>query len=66
MPSSTMASDQDDFNASPYHKLKESIQSKKRTLESISKNFPDNGAKLRATIDRYQRELSRRKSMRLR
>jgi len=64
--SSTMASDQDDLNAIPDHKLKESIQSKKRTLEATGKNLPDNGAKLRATIDRYQQELSRRESTRLR
>jgi len=64
--SSAMASDQDDLNTIPDHKLKESIQSKKRTLESTGKNLPDNGAKLRATIDRYQQELSRREFMRLR
>ncbi|ESW25629.1 hypothetical protein PHAVU_003G052200 [Phaseolus vulgaris] len=64
--SSAMASDQDDLNAIPDHKLKESIQSKKRTLEATGKNLPDNGAKLRATIDRYQQELSRRESTRLR
>ncbi|QCD82273.1 ubiquitin-like-specific protease 1D isoform X2 [Vigna unguiculata] len=65
VPSSTMASDQDDLSAIPDHKLKESIQSKKRTLDVTGKNLPDNGAKLRATIDRYQQELSRRESMRL-
>ncbi|KAK7348711.1 hypothetical protein VNO80_23338 [Phaseolus coccineus] len=64
--SSAMASDQDDLNAIADHKLKESIESKKRTLDATGKNLPDNGAKLRATIDRYQQELSRREFMRLR
>ncbi|XP_052730781.1 ubiquitin-like-specific protease 1D isoform X3 [Vigna angularis] len=66
VPSSSMASDQDDLSALPDHKLKESIQSMKRTLDVTGKNLPDNGAKLRATIDRYQKELSRRELMRLR
>ncbi|KAK7383182.1 hypothetical protein VNO78_28855 [Psophocarpus tetragonolobus] len=62
VPSSVMSSsaDQDDLSAIPDHKLRESIQSKKRTLDSTGKNLPDNGAKLRATIERYQQELSRR------
>ncbi|CAJ1940095.1 unnamed protein product [Sphenostylis stenocarpa] len=66
VPSSTVASDQDDLNSIADHKLKESIQSKKRTLDVTGKNLPDNGAKLRATIERYQQELSRRELMRLR
>ncbi|XP_014523614.1 ubiquitin-like-specific protease 1D isoform X1 [Vigna radiata var. radiata] len=64
--SSSMASDQDDLSAIPDHKLKESIQSMKRTLDVTGKNLPDKGAKLRATIDRNQKELSRRELMRLR
>ncbi|RDX84639.1 Ubiquitin-like-specific protease 1D, partial [Mucuna pruriens] len=69
VPSSAMASDQppaDDLDAVPDHKLKESILSKKRTLDVTGKNLPDAGAKLRATIDRYQQELSRRELKRLR
>ncbi|KHN27022.1 Ubiquitin-like-specific protease 1D [Glycine soja] len=54
------SADQDDLSAIPDHKLRESIQSKKRTLDVTGKNLPDKGVKLRATIDRYQQELTRR------
>ncbi|TKY58634.1 Ubiquitin-specific protease 1D [Spatholobus suberectus] len=66
VPSSAMASDQssaDDLDAYTDHKLKESIQSKKKTLDSFGKHLPDAGAKLRATIDRYEQELSRRREL---
>lgn len=59
LPASSSA-DQDDLSAIPDHKLRESIQSKKRTLDVTGKNLPDKGVKLRATIDRYQQELTRR------
>ncbi|KAG4377517.1 hypothetical protein GLYMA_18G137700v4 [Glycine max] len=62
VPASAVMSsaDQDDLSAIPDHKLRESIQSKKRTLDVTGKNLPDKGVKLRATIDRYQQELTRR------
>ncbi|KAL5177597.1 Ubiquitin-like-specific protease 1D [Glycine soja] len=59
LPASSSA-DQDDLSAIPDHKLRESIQSKKRTLDVTGKNLPDKGTKLRATIDRYQQELTHR------
>ncbi|XP_020225763.1 ubiquitin-like-specific protease 1D isoform X1 [Cajanus cajan] len=69
VPSSAMASDQppaDDLHAFTDHKLKESIQSMKQTLDGTGRNLPDNGAKLRATIGRYQDELARREFKRRR
>ncbi|KAL2344320.1 hypothetical protein Fmac_005605 [Flemingia macrophylla] len=67
--SSTMASDQppaDDVLALPDHKLKDSIQSMKRTLEEMRMTLPDNGAKLYNRIDRFQQELTRRELKRRR
>ncbi|XP_019421769.1 PREDICTED: ubiquitin-like-specific protease 1D isoform X2 [Lupinus angustifolius] len=61
-PSDPMASDGPDHLSD--HQLLLSIQSKKSTLENTGKGLPDRGAKLRATIQNYEDELTRRKAKR--
>lgn len=51
----------DGFQHYSDHELEESIKSKLRTLETTAVKLPDKGEKLRATIDRFQEELARRK-----
>lgn len=65
-PSSDMASsDQASYGLEKLkdYELEENIRRKKSILENIT--LPDGGAKLRATIQRYEEELARRKANRL-
>ena len=58
-----MASDHsssDGLESIPEHKLLESIRSKKNTLDTTGRYLRDGGAKIRATIKRYEDELARR------